>query len=122
MAEISPNDVATSSTANAFSYDIQATIGGGDTGVDTVAITVPGSFGAPTITGVQVDGSGVAYTDNTSGNAISVDLTTKVTVTSKITVLFDADAPTSQDLTGVDFTSTVDDSGTGDCGPGHDRG
>jgi hypothetical protein len=34
VAEISPNDVTTSSTANAFSYDIQATIGGGDTGVD----------------------------------------------------------------------------------------
>jgi hypothetical protein len=44
-----------------------------------------------------------------------VDLTTKVTTTSQITVLFDADAPTSQDPTGVDFTSTVDDSGTGDA-------
>ena len=113
VAEISPTDVTTSSTGNSFSYDIQATISGGDTGVDRIAITVPGSFGAPTITGVQVDGSGVAYTNNTSGNAISVDLTTKVTASSKITVLFDSDAPTAQDLTGVDFTSTVDDSGTG---------
>ena len=114
MAEISPNDVTTSSTANAFSYDIQATIGGGDTGVNRVAITVPGSFGVPTITGVQVDGVGVAYTNNTVGNAISVDLTTKVTVSSKITVLFTANAPTIQDLTGVAFLSTVDDSGTAD--------
>jgi hypothetical protein len=114
VAEISPNDVATSSTANAFSYDIQATIGGGDTGVDTVAITVPAGFGAPTITGVQVDGVGVAYTNNTTGNAISVDLTTKVTASSKLTVLFNADAPITQDLTGVTFLSTVDDSGTGD--------
>ena len=115
VAEISPTDVTTSSTGNSFSYDIQATISGAATGVDTVAITVPGSFGAPTITAVQVDGSGVAYTNNTSGNAISVDLTTKVTATSKITVLFDSDAPGTQDLTGVDFTSTVDDSGTGDA-------
>jgi len=44
-----------------------------------------------------------------------VDLTTKVTTSSQITVLFDADAPTSQDLTGVTFLSTVDDSATGDA-------
>jgi len=115
VAEISPNDVVTSSTANAFSYDIQATISGGETGVNRVAITVPGTFGAPTVTAVQVGGVGVAYTDNTAGNAISVDLTIKVTASSKITVLFSADAPTTQDLTGANFLSTVDDSGTGDA-------
>ena len=115
LAEISPNDVTTSSTGNSFSYDIQATISGGDTGVDRVAITVPGNFGAPTVTDVLVDDVSVARTDNTVGNAISVDLTTKVTATSKITVLFDADAPTTQDLTGANFLSTVDDSGTGDA-------
>jgi len=115
VAEISPNDVATSSTANAFSYDIQATISGGTTGVNRVAITVPGTFGAPTVTAVQVDEVGVAYTNNTSGNGISVDLTTKVTASSKITVQFSADAPVTVDLTGADFLSTVDDSGTGDA-------
>jgi hypothetical protein len=100
LAEISPNDVTTSSTANAFSYDIQATMSGGDTGVDRVVITVPGNFGAPTVTDVQVEGVSVAFTDNTVGNAISVDLSTKVTTSSKITVLFTADAPVTQDLTG----------------------
>ncbi|MCH7474805.1 MAG: DUF2341 domain-containing protein, partial [Gemmatimonadetes bacterium] len=115
LAEISPNDVATSSTANAFSYDIQATIGGGDTGVNRVAITVPGTFTTVTVTDVLVGGVSVAFTDNTVGNAISVDLTTKVTASSQITVLFSADAPTTQDLTGVDFLSTVDDSATGDA-------
>jgi hypothetical protein len=113
VAEISPTDVTTSSTGNSFSYDIQATISGSETGVNRVAITVPGTFGAPTVTDVLDDGVSVGYTDNTSGNAISVDLNTKITATSKITVLFNADAPTTQDLTGVDFTSTVDDSGTG---------
>ncbi|MCH7476351.1 MAG: hypothetical protein IIA27_17035, partial [Gemmatimonadetes bacterium] len=117
VAEISPNDVITSSTANAFSYDIQATIGGGDTGVNRVAITVPGTFtvAASPVTDVLVGGSSVAFIDNTSGNAISVDLTTKVTASSQITVLFNADAPTTQDLTGVAFLSSVDDSGTGDA-------
>ena len=114
-AEISPNNVTTGSTGNAFSYDIQATISGAATGVDRVTITVPGSFGAPTVTDVEVDGTPVAYTDNTSGNAISVDLTTKITTSSQITVLFDADAPITQDLVGVDFAATVDDSGTVDA-------
>ena len=82
------NDVETSSLANAFSYDIAVTIGAGDTGVDRVAITVPGSFGPGSVTDVQVDGVPVAYTDNTSGNDISVDLTSKVTSSSQITVLF----------------------------------
>ncbi|MFB3078310.1 MAG: LamG domain-containing protein, partial [Lysobacterales bacterium] len=102
VAEINPNYVITSSTGNAFSYDIQAIISGGDTGVNRVAITVPGSFGAPTVTEVQVDGVSVAYTDSTVSNALSVDLTTKVTTSSRITVLFNADAPATQDLTGVD--------------------
>jgi hypothetical protein len=115
VAEISPNDVTTSSTGNSFSYDIQATIGGGDSGADRVAITVPGTFGVPTVTDVQVGEASVAYTDNTVGNAISVDLTVKVTSSDRITVLFDADAPGTQDLTGVDFTSTVDDSGSVDA-------
>ncbi|MEE9597348.1 MAG: choice-of-anchor Q domain-containing protein, partial [Acidiferrobacterales bacterium] len=122
VAEISPNDVTTSSTANAFSYDIQATIGGGDTGVDRVAITVPLSFGLPTVTDVQVGGVSVAYTDNTVGRAISVDLTVKVTTSDRITVLFNADAPTSQDLIGQNFLSTVDDSTTGDAPQGTTEG
>ena len=72
MAEISPNDVITSSTANSFSYDIQATIGVGDTGVNKVAITVPGSFTVPAspVTDVLVGGVSVGpagYTDNTVG-------------------------------------------------------
>jgi hypothetical protein len=115
VAEISGNNVATLSTGILFNYDIGITIAAGDTGVDRVAITVPGSFGTPTINNVLVDGLSVAYTDNTAGNAISVDLTTKVTASSQITVVFDADAPTTENLAGADFVSTVDDSTTGDA-------
>ena len=117
IAEISPNDVTTNAGAYAFEYDINATIGAANTGVDRVAITVPGTFGvnANPVTNVLVDGASVAFTDNTVGNAISVDLTTKVTTSARITVLFLADAPGAEDLTGVDFTSTVDDSSTGDA-------
>ena len=75
-------------------------------------VIIEKSFGAPTVTDVQVGGGSVAYVDNTVGNDISVDLSVLVTTSSRITVLFDADAPGIQDLIGVDFLSTVDDSGT----------
>ena len=116
MAEISPNVVTTSSLANAFSYDINVTIGAGDSGVDQVAITVPGTFTVPgsPVSNVLVGGFSVGFTDNTSGNDISVELDTKVTSSSQITVLFYADAPTSSD-SGVDFLSTVDDISTWDA-------
>ena len=112
VAEISPNDVTTSSTGNSFSYDIDATIGVGDTGVDKVTIAVPATFGAPTVTDVLVNDVSVARSVTITGNDISIDLTAKVIADSKITVLFDANAPTTQD-SGVAFTSTVEDSGTG---------
>ncbi|NIR39778.1 MAG: hypothetical protein GWO04_33340, partial [Actinobacteria bacterium] len=62
-AEIAPNDVETSSTANEFVYAILATIGGSDTGVDRVEISVPGSFGLPTVDSVRVGGTAATYTD-----------------------------------------------------------
>jgi hypothetical protein len=109
LAEITWNDVEISTTANAFTYDIQATIGAEDTGVDRVTVTVPASFGDPNVTDVLVGGSSVAYTDNTAAKTISIDLTAKVTSSANIQVLFTSDAPTSADAVGVDFTSTVDD-------------
>ena len=45
----------------------------------------------------------------TNGKQIIVDLTTKVTTDSYFQVLFTADAPTTDDLTGKNFISTVDD-------------
>jgi hypothetical protein len=112
VAEITPNDVTTGSSANAFTYDILATIGGGDTGIDRVTVTVPATFGDPTVTDVKVGGVSVAYTNNTAGKLISIDLTSKVTSTDTIQILFTADAPGSADPAGKNFTSTVDDSGT----------
>jgi hypothetical protein len=59
-----------------------------------------------------VGGTSVAFTDNTSGKDISVDLTAKVISTDTIQVLFTADAPGAADAGGQDFLSTVDDAGT----------
>jgi uncharacterized repeat protein (TIGR01451 family) len=112
-AEISPNDVTTNDTGVEFIYAILATIGGTDTGVDRVEITVPNSFGLPTVDSVRVGGTAVTYTDNTAARLISLDLDTKLTSTDSIQVYFTADAPSAPDATGQDFTSTVDDSGSG---------
>ena len=112
VAEISPNDVATSSTGNAFIYAIKANMSGGDTGVDSLTITVPSTFGDPTVNNVQVGGTTVGYTDNTAAKLISINLINKLTVTDSIQVFFTADAPTAADATGKDFTSTVDDTET----------
>ena len=75
VAEISPNSVTIGSTANSFTYDILATIGAGDSGVDRVTITVPATFGDPTVTGLTVGGAPVAYTDNTAGKATGIAAT-----------------------------------------------
>ncbi|UCC81740.1 MAG: DUF2341 domain-containing protein [Gemmatimonadota bacterium] len=113
VAEISPNDVTTNDTGIEFIYAILATIGGTDTGVDRVTITVPNSFGLPTVDSVRVGGTAVTYTNNTAARLTSFDLDTKLASTDSIQVYFTADAPTAPDATGQDFTSTVDDSGTG---------
>ena len=73
VAEISPNDVAANSTANSFTYAIKATIGGTDTGVDSLTISVPSTFGVPTVDDVQVGGSTVGYTSNVVGKLISIN-------------------------------------------------
>ena len=112
VAEISPNDVAANSTANSFTYAIKATIGGTDTGVDSLTISVPSTFGVPTVDDVQVGGSTVGYTSNVVGKLISINLTVPVTVTDSIEVVFSADGPTAIDAGGKDFASTVDDKAT----------
>jgi uncharacterized repeat protein (TIGR01451 family) len=111
-AEISPNDVTTSSTGVEFIYAILPVIGSG-TGVDSIEITVPNSFGDPTVDSVRVDGTAVTYNNYTSGKLIAITLDTKVTADDSIQVYCTADAPTLADALGQDFTSTVDDSGTG---------
>jgi hypothetical protein len=111
VAEIAPNEVVAGSTGTAFTYDILATIGAGDSGVDRITITVPATFGDPTVTGVTVGGTPAAYTDNTAGKLISIELTTPVTSTGNIQVQFSADGPAAAGS--VEFTSGVENSGTG---------
>jgi len=114
-AEITPNAVGLSS-ANTFTYSIFPQIGASNTGVDEITISVPSSHTSPSVTGVKIDGSSVSFTNNSSGNTIRVTLGTKVTTNNKvIAVTFTATAPSSSD-SGVNFTSTVDDTSTSSPG------
>ena len=97
-----------------FSYYIEPTISAADSGVDKIEITFPGTYSNVNVTDVLVAGVSVSYTDNTSGNTISVTLGTKVTTSgTDLQVNFTADTPTAVD-SGVDFTSTLDDTANPD--------
>ncbi len=114
VAEIEPTSVNINTQDQAFSYYIEPTINAGDSGVDKIEITVPGSYSDVNVTGVLVGGASAAYTDNTAGNTISITLDTKVTTDgTDLRVNFTADTPTSVD-SGVDFTSTLDDTSNPD--------
>lgn len=112
IGEISPNQVAISSTANSFQYDILPTInsGSGDSGINQVAIVVPAAYNNASVTAVRVNGSAVGYTDNSIGNSLQVDLTSIVTNNVIISVSLVADAPAT--LGNSDFNATVDDTNT----------
>ncbi|MDH5727708.1 MAG: OmpA family protein [Gammaproteobacteria bacterium] len=112
IAEINPAVVDIGKTANNMTHDILIVVNPAtfDTGVDRVSIVVPAVFSNVVVTDVLVNSSSVAYTDNTLGNTISVDLTTKLSTNSRITVKFNMDAPPT--LSTETFTTTVDDSST----------
>ncbi|GEM_PF-1840224 len=120
--EISPNAVAVGSTGNAFTYDLLPTIGGSDTGIDQIILSVPAGYGNLVLNGVSVGGTAQIpdcvglgageYCASISGQVITVTLGTKVTTTlSNIRLTLTADAPTT--VGGADFTSTFDDTSTG---------
>ena len=114
LAEIAPNDVPIFSLANSLTYDVGFTVNAGDTGVDLVTVTVPATFGDPTVTDVLVGGVSIggAFTDNTSGKFIDILLDTKVASSNYISIVFTSDGPAAVDGAGQNFTSTVADSST----------
>jgi acyl-coenzyme A thioesterase PaaI-like protein len=108
VAEIDPTSVNINTQDQAFSYYIEPTINADDSGVDKIEITVPGTYSDVNVTGVLVGGSSASYTDNTSGNTISVTLATTLTTDgTDLEVNFTADTATAVD-SGVNFTSSLD--------------
>ena len=124
VGEIAPNNVVMSTVAQNFVYDILPTIGGGDTGIDTVAITAPAGYTNLTITDVSVNSSSLIlsgacpgapgageYCEDITGQVMTITLGTSVTTSLQpIQVSFSADVPGSP--ASSDFTATVDDNAT----------
>lgn len=111
MAEIDPTTVTVGLSNQVLTYYIYAMMDVTSSGVDMVGITVPAPYSDVSVTSVKDDGSSVSYTDNTSGNDISVILDTKITQTSVIAVEFEVTTPSSPS-TDAFSDAFVDDTGS----------
>ncbi|MEE8129326.1 MAG: DUF11 domain-containing protein, partial [Vicinamibacterales bacterium] len=118
LAEIAPNEVPTSSTANRFTYHLLPTIGPGDSGFERVEITAPAGYANLAVPSVAVGGVNLASSCPTPGSGqfcatvagavLTVVLGDKVVTTqTEIRIDCDADAPNVPGS--ADFTSVVAD-------------
>ena len=121
LAEISPNVVAANGQARIFSYDMLATIGANDTGIDHLILTAPAGYSGLTLNGLAVAGelwSAVCpatatkqFCASSDGSRISIDLGNKIIIDQthiRAEVQVNAPATLGPGL----FTSQVDDRST----------
>lgn len=108
LAEISPTEVFLSTQDQAFSYFVNTPSESAFAQVDKIEVAVPVGYSDVTVTGVFSNGNAVAYTNNTSGNALSVTLSSPVPAGSGI-VRVDFTADVTATPGPEDFTSTIDD-------------
>ena len=111
-SEILPNKAIKASNKT-FSFYFYPLIDAASSGVDTLTISMPNSFGNTTLIGVKNNGIAVSYSDSSqlSGGSpfIQVKLNNKVTQSSVLEVLFNADLPINPISETFGFAS-VDDS------------
>ncbi len=121
LAEISPNFVAANAQARVFAYDMLATIGANDTGIDRVTLSVPAGYSNLTLNWLAV--ANVAWSQicpalgnnefcaSSDGTQITIDLGNKITVDqTRISAEIQVDAPAAPGTT--IFISQVDDLAT----------
>jgi hypothetical protein len=127
VAEIDPTSVNYNTHDQAFSYYIEPRISEYESGINSIEIRAPNTYSDIHVTGVWIGGQSLSlYTDNTSGNTISVAFATVNIDGTDLQVDFTADTPEAPD-SGVAFTSTVDHTGYPDpvdctSGDGDDGG
>ena len=104
LAEVSPDSVKASQSANGFILDVLPTINPGDTGLDKLEITLPSGFSNPVVTQLLVNGGGLSfncssvasgeYCATISNSVVTILLGAKVTTNlSNIRIYFTADSP-----------------------------
>jgi len=120
-AEISPVSVVMNTSNQPFSYYIKPVIGPHDGGFNKIQIHVPAVYSDAALAGVFVDGTPVAHTNLTKGNALIAQLDNRVnTDGAEVRVDFTADTPSGADW-GREFTFRVSDhevAGWVTCGEG----
>jgi acyl-coenzyme A thioesterase PaaI-like protein len=127
VAEIDPTSVNVNTDNQAFSYYIEPRISEYESGINSIEIRAPDTYSDIHVTGVWIGGQSLSlYTDNTSGNTISVAFATVNIDGTDLQVDFTAGTPGVPD-SGVAFTSTVDHTGYPDAvsctsGDGDDGG
>ncbi len=118
LAEISPNSVTANAQANLFLYDMLATIGVNDTGIDQLTLTAPAGYSNLILNWLSVaavpwsqvcPAPGLAqFCASSNGSQITIDLGERVTIDqTRISAEIQVDAPATPG-TGS-FTSLVDD-------------
>lgn len=118
LAEISPNFVAANAQARVFVYDMLATIGADDTGIDQVTITAPAGYSNLTLNWLAVADEAWSlvcpapgnkeFCASSDGTQITIALGNKITIDqTRISAELQVDAPAAPG-TSI-FTSTIDD-------------
>ncbi len=121
LAEISPNFVAANVQASVFAYDMLATIGANDTGIDYLTLSAPAGYSNLTLNWLAV--ANVAWSQvcpapgnnefcaSSDGTKITITLGNKITLDqTRISAEIQVDAPATPGTTV--FTSQVDDLAT----------
>ncbi len=121
LAEISPNFVAANGQGRVFAYDLLATIGANDTGIDQLTLTAPAGYNNLTLNSLAVAGEAWSQVCPTPGNKefcassdgsmVTIDLGQKISVDqTHISAEIQVDAPATPG-SGT-FTSQMDDLST----------
>ncbi len=121
LAEISPNFVAANAQARVFAYDLLASIGANDTGIDQLTLSAPAGYSNLSLNWLAV--ANVAWSQvcpvpgnnefcaSSNGTQITINLGNKITVDqTRISAEIQVDAPAAPGTT--IFTSQVDDLAT----------
>ena len=110
-AEITPHQAIAGSTA-VFDAYVLPHVSGSDTGVNSIAISLPSGYGAPSVISVRVSGAAVAFADSSRPGTASAALGTTAQNGQLIRVRFAAEVPTAADGVARDFVVTFDDTST----------
>lgn len=112
VAEIQPQAVTAGTVAQRFTMSLWIALDAGATGVDEISIGLPADFGTPRIVEVRQWLTPVAFADSSRPGEAVARLTSRIAVTSPVTVTFDSDVPAAAAPQGLHLGVVLDDTST----------